>query len=82
MSKSFWETMCGLLQFYRVVFYISVAVVSLIIITLLVVRRGTATYYISLLTIGINVPIAICSGYMIRKCVNQQQTDDGGVGYK
>lgn len=63
--------MCGLMQFYRVVFYLSVAVTSLIMVTFLVVRRGTATYYISLLTIGINVPIAICSGYMIRKCMNQ-----------
>lgn len=73
MSK--WKSMCGLMQFYRVVFYLSVAVTSLILVTFLVVRPGTATYYISLLTIGINVPIALCSGYMIRKCVNQRRNE-------
>lgn len=68
MSKAFWETMCGLIQIYRIAFYLSVAIMSLAVVSLTVIQTGTATYYITFLTIAINACIALGSGYLIRTC--------------
>lgn len=68
MGTEFWESMCSWIPFYRVVFYLSVAVIFLSAVSFWFLEAGTATYYVTVFTLAINVPVAFGSGYLIRKC--------------
>lgn len=71
MKDEFWETMCAWVLFHRIIFYLSVAVLSLVVVTFLFVEVGTATYYVAIFTLVIVAPAALGSGYVIRKCVKR-----------
>lgn len=70
MDESFWESMCTLFPFFRVVFLISVALSIPTLGVLLLLEAGTSSYVVSLLTLSITVPLALLSGLLLRKCVD------------
>lgn len=68
MLEEFWETVCPYLWFFRFVFMISVMLLVLQLFTVPFVEAGTATYYVSAITIVILTASLVGTGVVIRKC--------------
>lgn len=68
MREAFWETLCPYLGFFSFMFMISVVLLVLQLFTVPFVEAGTATYYISVVTIVVLTASLVGTGVVIRKC--------------
>lgn len=68
MRDRFWETLCPHLGMFSGMFLLSAVFLVLQLLSLPFVEAGTATYYVSAITIGVLALSLAGTGIVIRKC--------------
>lgn len=68
MRNQFWETLCPHVDIFSGLFLLSVVFFVLQLFSLPFVETDTATYYVSLITIGVLTLSIVGTGIVVRKC--------------
>jgi hypothetical protein len=66
--ERFWEVVCELRYVWQLVFAMSVVLLSMLAVAALFVEPGSASYYVTLFAAMTGLPLAVASGYLVRKC--------------
>lgn len=64
----FWEVVCELNFVWQLMFAMSVVLLAMLGGAAFFVEPGSASYYVTIFAATIGLPLAVASGYLVRKC--------------
>lgn len=67
-TEAFWEIAREMSLLWKWLFSMSIIFLVMLAGTALFVQPGSASYYVTILSAAIGVPLALVSGYMVRRC--------------
>lgn len=68
MRDAFWETLCPYVGYFSLMFMLSVVLLVMQLLTVPFIEAGTATAYISAVTVTLLAVSAAGTGIVVRKC--------------
>lgn len=66
--EEFWISVCTFRSVFQVMFTVCIVFLVMLVAVAFVVDAGTASYYITVISIGIDAALAIATGYIVRTC--------------
>ncbi|WP_433627492.1 hypothetical protein [Halomicrococcus sp. NG-SE-24] len=66
--ETFWTVACEFDFVWGLMFALNVVFLVMLGFVALIVEPGTGSYYVTILSAALGLPLAIATGYMVRKC--------------
>lgn len=78
MRENFWDLACDMIQLWRLLLVFVVVLFAMLGLSFPFVEHGSDSYYISVISIAILLPMLISSLYVLRRCSmrNRRQPDE------